>query len=116
MGQALPAAPSGTAVVMTDFYQLNVLGYLLATHWLPSHLWIWEISPWIAGLIAGGILSRAVSAIYCSWAGWMVFILLTAAGPELLQLQFEWDGHAFVCWARLRCCCHSVGVNLASRV
>jgi hypothetical protein len=94
MAQVLPSAPHNAGIVMSDLYMLDALGYLISTHWIPGHLFLWELSPWIAGAVASAVLARAVGALYGRWAGWMVFILLFCTGPALFQNQLEWDGHA----------------------
>jgi hypothetical protein len=93
-GQDLPSAPHSATATFNDVFVVSVIGFELATHWLPDHRLIWELGPWLAGVIASGLLAWVVSRIVGKWASMIVFVTLVCAGPILLQLQFEWDGHA----------------------
>jgi hypothetical protein len=94
IGQTMSAAPHGTTILITDIYLVGPLAFEWATQHLPGHRTLWELAPWLAGLISSAVLARAVGKASGMWASMVVFLVLACAGYALLKMQFQWDGHA----------------------
>jgi hypothetical protein len=93
IAHSFPSTPSGAKVIYGDVQVLQVLAVLLLTRGLPAYRYVWELLPYVAGLVALGLVARTVRIVSGWWAAAMVMIALGCAGSYLLALQFDWGIH-----------------------
>jgi hypothetical protein len=94
MGELVGRAPRGAEVVLGNIPWYTALWFEELTHGLPLHRPLWELTPWVLGLIGIGLVGWATARVAGRWAGWIVAVTCGCAGAALLPLQFAWGVHA----------------------
>jgi len=94
LGQLLPHAPRSATVLLGNISWAEALWFELLTRWVPDHHELWELAPWVSGLLAIGAVAWATAIVADRWAGMIVAVVAGCGGAALLPLQFAWNTHA----------------------
>jgi hypothetical protein len=111
IGELSAHVPAGVQITLGNIPWYSALWFEQLTRGLPAHRQLWELTPWILGLIAIGLVAWATSRVAGRWAGAIVAVTCACAGAELIPLQFAWSVHA-VSYAHI-CLLGAVTVPLA---
>jgi hypothetical protein len=94
LGDLVRHAPPGAHVLLGNIAWFPALWFELATHWLPAHRQIWELSPYVLSLLGVGLVAWSAHQAGGRSAAVLTAAVLVAAGPALLTYQFAWSIHA----------------------
>jgi hypothetical protein len=87
------AGPHATTVLGTFGWYATLL-FELATKWLPSHRYVWEVMPYAMALGSVVLIGWSVWRIAGRWAASIAAVLLICASPVTLLLLLSMTQHA----------------------
>ena len=94
LGEVIGNAPRGTTVTLGNIPWYSALWFEQLTSGLPAHRAIWELFPWLLGLIGIAITAWVTGRIAGRWAGWTLAAVCGCSGSALLLDQVAWSVHA----------------------
>jgi hypothetical protein len=94
LGELARQAPPGAHILLGNIAWFPALWFELATHWLPAHRQIWELTPYVLSLAGVGLVAWSALKAGGRWPAVMTALVLAAASPGLLGYQFGWSIHA----------------------
>ncbi len=87
------AARAGSNVIMANLPWFSTLIFELATKWLPEHHLIWELGPYLFGLLSIALMAWATWRVAGRWAAAVTAVILLCAGPPVLELMLWLNDH-----------------------
>lgn len=87
------AARAGGKVIMANLPWFSTLIFELATKWLPAHREIWEIGPYLVGLLSIALMTWTAWRVAGRWAATLTAVILLCAGPPVLELMLWLNDH-----------------------
>jgi hypothetical protein len=94
LGELARQAPPGAHILLGNIAWFPALWFELATHWLPAHRQIWELTPYVLSLVGVGLVAWSAHKAGGRSAAVLTAAVLVATGPGLLTYQFAWSIHA----------------------
>ncbi len=85
---------AGDHVVMANLPWFSTLIFELLTKPLPGHLQIWELGPYLIGLLSIALMAWTASRVAGRWAAALTGIVLLCAGPSVLGLMLWLNDHS----------------------
>jgi hypothetical protein len=89
----LYADREGGRVILANLPWFSTLIFELATKWLPAHRQIWEIGPYLFGLLSIAVMSWTAWRVAGRWAAALTGVILLCAGPLVLELMLTLNDH-----------------------
>jgi hypothetical protein len=84
---------AGGKVILANLPWFSTLIFELATKWLPAHRQIWEIGPYLFGLLSIALMAWAAWRVAGRWAATLTAVILLCAGPIVLELMLWLNNH-----------------------
>ncbi len=84
----------GGHLITSNFPWYATLIFAEATKWLPAHRQIWEVGPYLFGLISIALMSWASWRVLGRGAAALTAVILLCAGPDVLNLMFFLTDHS----------------------
>jgi len=89
---------ASSAPVIGELYPHRIVGHVVlailpffstllfedATRWLPLHRQVWEVGPYLLGLVSIALMSWASWRVAGRWAAALTAVILLCAGPGAL--------------------------------
>ncbi len=87
------AARAGGKVIMANLPWFSTLIFELATKSLPAHRQIWEIGPYLIGLLSIALMAWTAWRVAGRWAATLTAVILLCVGPPVLGLMLWLNDH-----------------------
>lgn len=84
----------GGHLITSNYPWYATLIFEEATKWLPAHRQIWELGPYLFGLLSIALMSWASWRLAGRWAAALTAVILLCAGPTVLDLMFSLTDHS----------------------
>jgi hypothetical protein len=84
---------AGEHVILANFPWFSTLIFQEATKWLPAHRQVWEIAPFLCGLLSIALMSWTTWRVAGRWAATLTAVLLLCAGPFVLGVMLWLTDH-----------------------
>ncbi len=88
------ASRAGSNVIMANLPWFSTLIFELSTKWLPAHRQIWEIGPYLVGLMSIVLMAWTAWRVAGRWAATLTAAVLLCAGPPVLEMMLWLNDHA----------------------
>jgi hypothetical protein len=84
---------AGSNVILANLPWFSTLIFELATKWMPAHRLIWEIGPYVLGLLSITLMAWTAWRVAGRWAATVTGLILLCAGPPVLELMLWLNDH-----------------------